>query len=221
MPNEEPETPVPFTERIKRLLPGIMMVRRELINEYTKTSEDRSKLFASMLNPLRTIFELKEETKWTAEYYLGMICEILFHCDGTEVLYNRSGSLLLSRPTREEEFLTRVKDLVALCPPPKNSATSGDDLEAILTRPKSEELIPARRWVETLWTIVGPDWKMAHYSDVCKGLSPVSLMDPGNPPLKLSGRLMIRGQEPVVLYDPQGRVVAIIPRDIYEDICNT
>jgi hypothetical protein len=132
-----------------------------------------------------------------------------------------AGSLLLSRPTREEEFLTRVKDLVALCPPPKNSATSGDDLEAILTRPKSEELIPARRWVETLWTIVGPDWKMAHYSDVCKGLSPVSLMDPGNPPLKLSGRLMIRGQEPVVLYDPQGRVVAIIPRDIYEDICNT
>jgi hypothetical protein len=209
MPNEEPETPVPFTERLKKLLPDMMMIKREIIHEYTKTSLGRSKLFASMVPALRTIFEHKEETKWTAEYYLGMICEILLHCDGTETL-----------PNFEEEFEAMVKDLKALCPPPSNRPTSGDELTDLLTRPKPEELVPARRWVEVLWTIVGPDWKMAHYSDVCKGLSPVSLMDPGNPPLKLSGRLMIRGQEPVVLYDPQGRVIAIIPRDIYDELCN-
>lgn len=209
MPNEEPETQVPFTERLKGLLPPMMMVKRQLISSYLDTPERRMKLFASMFNPLRTIFEHREETKWTAEYYLGMICEILLHCDGTEVL-----------PNSEEEFEAMVKDLVALCPPPKNTATSEDDLASVLARPKSDELVAARRWVEVLWTIVGPDWKMALYSDACKGLSPVSLMDPGNPPLKLSGRLMIRGQEPVVLYDPQGRVIAIIPRDIYDELCN-
>lgn len=209
MPNEEPETPVPFTERLKKLLPDMMMIKREIIHEYTKTSLGRSKLFASMVPALRTIFEHKEETKWTADYYLGMICEILLHCDGTEVL-----------PNAEEEFEAMVKDLVDLCPPQTNAVHSSEDLAATLAKPRSEELIAARRWVEVLWTIVGPDWRMALYSDVCKSLSPVSLMDPGNPPLKLSGRLMIRGEEPVVLYDPQGRVVAIIPRDIYEELCN-
>jgi hypothetical protein len=209
MPNEEPEIPVPFTERLKNLLPDMMLVRRQIINSYLDTPERRMKLFASMAPSLQVIFDHKEETKWTAEYYLGMICEILLHCDGTETL-----------PNFEDEFEAMVKDLVALCPPPNNSPTSSEDLEALLSRPKSEELVPARRWVEVLWTSVGPDWKMAHYSDVCKGLSPVSLMDPGNPPLKLSGRLMIKGQEPVVLYDPQGRVVAIIPRDIYDELCN-
>lgn len=70
------------------LIPPKIRLSQELIKLYLETSEGRTKLFEVAAEQLRYLFVSTVPTSRDADHYLGVLSNLLLHCDGTEV-FNR------------------------------------------------------------------------------------------------------------------------------------